>query len=447
VLPRLATSALLGLTSLLLTFPAAARTRPRYGDTLHVEISGDPWERSDGLARRLVYDGLTRITPGGELEPSLAASWTSENSDHRWQFRLRPGVHFHDGSPLTTTAIVASLNASCAANCPWGSVRALATSVVFTSDDAMPQLPQLLAGSDFLIAKAAGAEPDGGTGPFQVSGFANGTLTLAANDSSWAGRPFVDAIELRTNRAVSDQWLDLAAGLADIVEIPVESIHQAQQQHLNLVTAPSAEILALQLSDSAALTNPNLRAAIALAVDRNALANVVFQKQGKPTAALLPQAISGYSFLFPADRDLNRAHELRGGITPAPLILAAPSNPALQLAAQRIILNLREAGFNVQLAPANSRSPEMRLRIFRVEGRDAASALASIALAAGQPVTIAAADPASVYNAERELLDRKTLIPLVHLPRAWAASSRVRDLELRPDGDPVLDGVSLESAK
>jgi hypothetical protein len=89
----------------------------------------------------------------------------------------------------------------------------------------------------------------------------------------------------------------------------------------------------------------------------------------------------------------------------------------------------------------------MRLRIFRVGSADAAADLAQIAFATGQQIRSSAADPTAAYNAERELLDRRTLIPLVHLPRAYAVSSRVRDLQLRYDGTPALDGASLEAAK
>jgi peptide/nickel transport system substrate-binding protein len=74
---------------------------------------------------------------------------------------------------------------------------------------------------------------------------------------------------------------------------------------------------------------------------------VIFQKQGELTASLFPAALTGYSFLFPTDRDVNKAHELRGGLTPPPLTLATEGGEAMQLAAQRIALNLREAGFNV----------------------------------------------------------------------------------------------------
>lgn len=427
--------------------PAAARTRPHYGETLRVEIAGDPWERPDGVARRLVFDGLTRIGDDGNVRPALAVAWTSENGDHRWQFHLRAGVRFHDGSALTSTTIAASLMASCTTNCPWQAVRALGTSIVFTSDAPMPYLPQLLADDAFLISKGQNSDPDGGTGAFQVSGFSYAVLTLTANDSGWDGRPFVDAIEIHVRRAISDQWLDLSAGRADVVEVPAENIRQAQQQHLNVLVSLPMEVVALQLNDSGPLASANLRAAMSYAIDRNALSNVVFQRQGKASGALLPQSISGFAFLFPAERDLNKAHELRGGFTTPAMTLQADGSGAFQLAAQRIALNLREAGFNVQVVATGAKTPDMRLRIFRWDGADTAADLAQIAFTSGQTIPAAGADAAAAYAFERELLDHKTLIPLVHLPCAYAVSSRVRDLGLRYDGTLALDGASLEAAR
>src|SRR5579863_4792031 len=135
VLRRLAISCLLTTIALAgAAFPAQARTRPHYGGTLRVETTGDPWQRPGGIARRLVFDGLTSFDANGAVRPALAVEWESENANHRWQFHLRPGVHFHDGSPLTTIAVIASLNASCSTNCPWTAVRAAGSSVVFTGD-------------------------------------------------------------------------------------------------------------------------------------------------------------------------------------------------------------------------------------------------------------------------------------------------------------------------
>jgi len=181
---RLATRCLLATFGLIaLGAPIAARTRPHYGGTLRVETTGDPWQRPNGIARRLVFDGLTTIAADGSIRPGLASEWESENANHRWQFHLRPGVRFHDGSPLTSIAAIASLNASCPANCPWTAVRATGSSVVFTGDSAMPNLPELLAGDEFLISltiSSDGKTPNGatGTGPFQVNGFSSGVLSL-----------------------------------------------------------------------------------------------------------------------------------------------------------------------------------------------------------------------------------------------------------------------------
>src|SRR5450631_3560676 len=104
------------------THNAMARTRPHYGGTLRIETQADAWQKHASPARRLVFEGLTRADRAGVILPALAVSWKSENADHRWQFQLRPGVHFHDSSPLIASAVVSSLQESCAAHCPWTAI-------------------------------------------------------------------------------------------------------------------------------------------------------------------------------------------------------------------------------------------------------------------------------------------------------------------------------------
>jgi peptide/nickel transport system substrate-binding protein len=434
---------------LLVALVAGARTRPHYGGTLRVDIEGDPWQQPNGIARALVYNGLTRMDSGGFVTPALAVDWKADSDRHRWQFRLRPGVHFSNGTPLTSINVVSSLNASCFGNCPWGAVRAVGGSVVFTSDSAMPALPAILAGDAYLMALP---NPDSssddrllGTGPYQAAGFANNVLKLAANENCWQGRPFADAIEIRAHRAIHDQWLDLSVGRADIVEVPAEQLRQAQQNRLRLITSRPMILLALEIADTGGLANAMLRAAISLGIDRGALWNVIYQKQGEVTASLLPAEISGYSFLFPIERDFDKAHELRGGLTSPQLKLSAPGSPIMQVAAQRIALNLREAGFNVQLTTGPERG-DLNLRTFALGSRDPQSSLESLLRAQRHPAAIADASPAELYKKEHEFLDRKTLMPLIYLPRAWAASGRVRDLRLDAAGTPDLANASLEDA-
>ncbi len=438
---------------MLLALPLAARTRPHYGGSLHVETERDPWQRPDGIARRLVFDGLTSLDAGGLVRPAIATEWAAADAYHRWQFHLRPGVHFHDGTPLTSVNVVASLNIACPSNCPWSSVHALGAWLVFTSDAPMPNLPALLASDEFLLALTIAADgkiPAGnvGTGPFQVASFNNGMLLLQANESCWQGRPFADAIEIRAHRAIHDQWLDLSVGRADMAEVPAEMVRQAQQQNLTVIASASISLLALQEFQSGALANPLIRASIAAAIDRSALSNVIFQKQGEVTASLLPQSLTGYAFLFSTDRDLNKAHELRGGLTVPPLTMAVDGTGAIQLAAQRIALNLREAGFNVQVSPGtNTQRPDLLLRMLPLGDGAPPAVLENLLRSAGQPLpAIADANTASLYKAEREILDRHTLIPLLDLPRVYAESARIRDLQLDADGSPDLADASLEDA-
>ncbi len=445
MLRQLAISGLVGLLAL----PVAARTRPHYGGTLSVEVEGDPWQRPGGLARQLVLDGLTVVGPDGTASPSLAVEWKSENDNHRWQFRLRTGVHFHDGTPLNSANVVASLTAICGAACPWTAVHAVGATVIFTGDSPLANLPELLAGDDYRIALINSENPTSmpgtiGTGAFQYAGLSNGILTLTANENCWQGRPFLDAVEIHAHRSIRDQWLDLSVGRADLVEVPAEDLRQAHDQRLTVIASPPATLLALTLNDSGALSNPSLRAAIALAVDRSALFNVIFQKQGEITASLLPGELTGYAFLFPADRDLNKADELRGGVTPSSLALAAEGGAAMQLAAQRIALNLRDAGFNVQVAAAGaSQHMDLTLRRFTLESNRPQPALESILRAAGIAVPVLEQTSAGPYKVEREILNTHMLIPLLYLPRAYAVSGRARDLRPGPDGAPQLAGASL----
>ncbi|WP_162601593.1 ABC transporter substrate-binding protein [Occallatibacter savannae] len=442
---RLAISLLLAGAAL----DAGARTRPHYGGTLHVEIAGDPWERPTGVARRLVYDGLTQFDAGGALSPALAVGWEQDNNFHRWQFRLRLGVRFHDGTALTSAVVAASLATSCGSACPWDAVKAVGPLVIFTSDNPMPNLPALLASDQFLIA-LTGTGNGGtaaGTGPFQVTGFNNGVLSLAANENCWLGRPFADAIEIRVRRPVRDQWLDLGSGHADVVEVPAEQLRQAQQQRLSVISSPPITLVALELGDAGALANTNLRAAIAAAVDRSALYNVIFQKQGEVTASLLPQRMSGYSFLFPTERDLNKAQALRGGLAAGTLTMSADGDAAMQLAAQRIALNLRESGINVQMVPAGVRHADLMLRRFTISGNDPAAALERILWDAGQLAAVSEQSSADLYKRERTILENYRIIPLVDLPLGYASGPRVRDLRLRADGSLDLAGASLEDVR
>jgi MarR-like DNA-binding transcriptional regulator SgrR of sgrS sRNA len=448
-----ATSSLFALALLSAVCAAAqAETRPHYGGTLHVEMQADAWQAPDSLGRRLVFDGLTRVDQSGATQPALAIRWQSQNQDHRWQFWLRPGVRFHDDSPLTAEAVAQSLAHSCT-KCPWSAMRPLGDSLVFTTEASDPALPAELARSVYAIANQdAGGNPVG-TGAFKFVSNTNDLLSLAAVEDAWQGRPFVDAIEIYGRRTVRTQWLDLGAGRADLVDVPVESVRQAQQEHLAIVQSADCDLLALSVLPSGALQDDAQREAISLAVDRAALYSVIFQKQGEMTASLLPNALTGYAFLFPVARNLARAQELHSAGSAVPLTLMVDdTNAAVQLAGERIALNLREVGFRVQVVPrvpnadANP-APNLVLRRIHLESADAQAALEEMVGRFNQSLTDASGDPATLYREEASFAQMHQVVPLLYLPRTYGVGPRVHGMRLSPDGVPSLADAWVEDAR
>lgn len=55
-----------------------------------------------------VFDTLVEPDANLQMQPALAESWTVSPDQLTWTFRLRPGVTFHDGTPLTADDVVFS---------------------------------------------------------------------------------------------------------------------------------------------------------------------------------------------------------------------------------------------------------------------------------------------------------------------------------------------------
>jgi len=111
---RLTAWRLLAIASLL-SFAAPAATRPHYGGTLRVQMKArvtslDPGEfaAQENLVA-LVFDRLVTLDQSAQPQPALAVSWRHDAEFKRWEFQLRSGVRFHDGSSLTASAAAAAL--------------------------------------------------------------------------------------------------------------------------------------------------------------------------------------------------------------------------------------------------------------------------------------------------------------------------------------------------
>jgi hypothetical protein len=244
-----------------------------------------------------------------------------------------------------------------------------------------------------------------------------------ADENAPGGRPFLDTVEIEMARPLRDQSIDLELGKTDVVELgPTE----LRRQPAGRKVWPSAPVRLVALVFSARVEDARIREALALAVDRAAIHNVLLQRQGEVTAALLPQWLSGYAFLFSAAADAARARTLVAGIpAPARAISLGVEDAAARPIAERIALNARDAGLAVSVV-ARAAGADVRLVEVRVGSSDAALALPGAAAALGLSEPPRADTPEALYSAERALLEGFRVIPLFHLPDVYGVNPRVK---------------------
>jgi ABC-type oligopeptide transport system substrate-binding subunit len=258
-----------------------------------------------------------------------------------------------------------------------------------------------------------------GTGPFRIAKWDLGkSATLAANDQYWGGRPYLDSIGLQMGRTLAEQANDFQINKSEVVEIPLRDLRSAKQRATLTSETPPMETLALVFENGRVL--PNVRRALALSIDRAAIHNVLLQKQGETSAALLPRWLSGYAFLFPAERDVAKAKQMAPSVAPLSFVYDR-DDPMIRPIGERIAINAMEAG--ITLRPGSG-AADVRLIRLPITSGDPWLALQDLAsvLKLAPPATTAGA-----YEAEKAMLDTSGLIPLFHLPRGWLLRSRVHN--------------------
>ena len=503
-------SFLAGLLCLLVVSPLECAERQRYGGTLRVElraasVSLDPREwrvgstesATDEKIGALVFDRLVVLDNYGRFQPGLTTEWSHDAAFKRWQFNLRTGVKFSDGAMLTSADAVAALQPLL----PDGQqVSASGNVVVIQSATGAPDLLEELASGRFFVYRV---QPDGtlmGTGPFFVAEAASGSrapsssssaagesnlagsvpgaaklahLRFRANEETWSGRPFLDAIEVTLGVPPLRQLLDLQLGKADLVELSPELVRRAMQDNQRVWPSAPVTVYALRFDDAQpAAADRKLREAISLSLDRKTMANVLLQKQAEPASALLPQWLSGYAFLFTMETNVDRAKEIRAtlpantaaGTEPLRLRVDAQGDLA-KLLAERVAVNARQAAILVQVVNrpatrnaasatnASSNSAVGGAHLFawhysslspRVEME---SMVNTLKLGDSNAAIVSSTDPEQLYAYEKKLLEERRVLPLVALPEYIGLSQKVRDWMPAQWGEWHLADVWLDRSE
>lgn len=299
---------------------------PGTGGTYTEGIAGNPIAANPLLAAHndpdkdlsaLLFAGLTRIDKDGAVLPDLASSWEASDDGKIFRLKLRPGLKWHDGQPLTAedalfTFRLLQLDSTQAdpdVTALWKKVR------IEKVDDQVIQLSLDTPFAPFLTYTAVGLLPRHllndvdpknlathefnvnpvGAGPFRLKDARIDQVTLEANKDFYQGRPLLDNIVLRF---VKDDQTVAAALATNQLEggllrpsLGAETLTKMEQHKgLNTNILPRASYSVLFLNtDSAAFNDKNIRKAVASSIDKDQLINSALGGIGIPaTGPIVP---------------------------------------------------------------------------------------------------------------------------------------------------------------
>ena len=277
------------------------------------------------LPMSLIGATLVAVSPEGKIVPYLAESWKTSDDGLIWDFKLRSGVTFHDGSPLTAADYAWTLQrvmdpatrSATAAPLLGPTVAAEATddlTLRVTLAKPYQWLLYNLAYAGYLqpLPRAAvetlgdtfGRQPIG-TGPYRVREWATGErLILERNpDFAWGpeftrgGAPYIETIEFRFLPEYAVALAGLAAGEIDYAVVQPQDVARIRDmggfQIFESVSAGLSPYVSLNVSVPP-FDDVRVRQAFNLAVDRQALIDTVVLGAAVPQAGPASVAQIGY---------------------------------------------------------------------------------------------------------------------------------------------------------
>ena len=263
-----------------------------------------------------LYETLYTVTPDGKgVRPWLATSYTVSKDQLTYTFKLRGGVKFHNGKPMTAADVKFSIDEATAASDGWGFINVAIKSTAAPSPDTFvvhlkyPWSPLVAdlslfsngiipAGHAGMSAKAFYNAPIG-TGPFQWDVWDKGTkLTLKKFDGYWQpGKPYLDSATWTNTPDSNTRLLQLKGGQADIDEYPawstVAQIKATPNLKINLFPSTQTTYLSFNQKHKP-FQDVHVRRAISLAIDREALVKAVLFGNGTPANSFMPPTTPYY---------------------------------------------------------------------------------------------------------------------------------------------------------
>jgi peptide/nickel transport system substrate-binding protein len=280
----------------------------------------------------LVYEPLTKPNKDLTVGPGLATSWT-QSSDKSWRLRLRDGVKFSNGRPMTSDDVVGT----------WQEYKKVGLLLsLFPSIDSMravdpltvdvklkaplPDLPSRLEDFWVLPAKelAAGSyNPDKdllGTGPFVSGKHVKGvSWTFQSNPYYWKkGLPRAKRLDIKFIADDASRLAAVRTGAVDYAETANPDVRKilTGDPRVKVVVQETTDMYFLRLNplwSGSKLRDVRVRQAIALAIDRKQIVDTALGGLGQLTGITpraVPDACDPAGVLGAAGRDVTKAKAL-----------------------------------------------------------------------------------------------------------------------------------------
>lgn len=346
---------LLGLSILcilLAAVPAAARELRM---AIHnIALSMDPQLHNSGGGKTNylhMFEPLLMQDQNQQLHPRLATSWKNLD-DHTWEFKLREGVKFHDGTPFTAEDVKFSvwrLVNIPNSDLPFQVMVKPISEVVIKSPHLVhikthephPLLPRDVSGFPIVCKKIAEKNMESqnwktpdvvvGTGPYKFVEFVPGErIVYVRNEDYWGEKDPWEKVTVKLIDKPAARLAALLAGDVDIInDVPSEDLNRLKSNRdISIWRCVSTRIMHLCLDsyreeplhiwDNSGkpmkknpLRDPRVRKAISLAIDRDAIVEHVMEGVGIPAGQVIPEGFSGYNPALKAPKqDLEQAKAL-----------------------------------------------------------------------------------------------------------------------------------------
>lgn len=347
--------------------------------------SYDPAVAGFAIQKLQIMENLVDADANGALRPGLATEWTMSEDRLSWEFTLREGVTFHDGTAFDAATAAAALTRAwkqpgVLQKAPIAGISEAEGKVVITVEKPFAALPAFLAHATTIIPAPSAFDAEGnpvaliGTGAFKVTDFTPPqSISMVRNDAWWGTAPKIEtATYLAAGRAETRALL-AESGDADIV-FTLDPSGYSHLQHVDTIetqAVPIPRVVALKVNAGHAFFNDaRARQALSLAVPRAGIAKAITRFPEAAAGQLFPPALGNWHAddLALLETDLAKAAALlaelgwtkgddgiltRDGARFSIMLRTFPDRPELPLIAAALQDTWRELGIELEVSVAN----------------------------------------------------------------------------------------------